>query len=190
MESQLVRPADVRRSSEMLDDFPGVEPMSFYTLFATLTLSLTLLTSAVAGDDIASRSDPAWISFAETPVQSNREQEFHARATKNADPKPLKFVSAFVARSTDLSLLLVSYGDADLKFRTDQFLVTRIAAKEVTFSTGSQFPASVTRSLAKRFRAMGYSVKIVAPGELLRKNDSADPSAPEFVVPHNNTSPE
>lgn len=164
--------------------------MRFPTLLAALTLSLTLLTSAVAGDNIASRWEPAWISFAETPVQSNQEQEFHARATMNADPKLLKIASAFVARSTDRSLLLVSYCDAALKFRTDQFLVTRIAAKEVTFTTGSQFPASVTRSLSKRFRAMGFAVKIVAPEVLLRKNDTSDPSAPEFVVPYNNISPE
>lgn len=161
-----------------------LNPVASRTFVVILAVS-TLLTSAV-GDDSASRAEPAWVSFAETPVQSQEEPEWHARATKNTNPNLLRIISAFVNRATDLRLSLVSYSDADLRWRTDKFLVAKIEGKRVILTTGSQFPAAVTRSLAKRLRSMSYDVELVATHALLRRNETSKPSEPEFVVPFSN----
>ena len=162
--------------------------MTFRKFALMPALSLALLGSAVAAD-AAPRAEQAWITYALTPVQTQKQQEWHVRATEHVDVKMLNLVSAFVARSTELKVLLVSRTDADLTFRTDQFLVTRFAGNEVTLTAGPRFPISATESLAKRFRAMGYAVKTVAPGVLLQEHHASDPAAPQFVVPHGTASP-
>lgn len=158
--------------------------MTFRAVVSMSALSLAVSTFAIATDGAAPPSKPAWISFAEAPVETQTEQEWHVRATKNVDSVILKIISAFVARSTERRLVLVSRSDANLDFRTDQFLVAKIAANEVTLTTGTSFPTSVTDSLAKRLRKTGYVVEVVAPDVLLEKHHADDSLAPEFVVPH------
>ena len=151
-------------------------------IFATIAV-LALQTSPVAADDIAPRSDAAWISFSESSIYSTKQQEFHARATPNVDPKLLKVISADVFRATDLLLLLKSYSDAELKFRSDNFLVTRIDGTNVTIAVGKEFPELVTRKLAKQLQAMGFHVDSVPPETLLQRNESKVLDEPQFVVP-------
>ena len=112
-----------------------------------------------------------------------RRQEFHARATRNVDPKILKLFSAHVSRTTYLRLLLKSYSDAELKFRTDNFLVTRIDGTDLTIAGGQEFPQRAISKLAKQLRAMDFHVELVTPESLLKRNDSEGQEEPEFVVP-------
>ena len=157
--------------------------MSIRAVFATSAFLLALQTPHVAANDTTPRSDAAWISFLETPIHSTKQQEFHARATRNTDPKVLKTISAHVSQSTDLRLLLKSYSDAELKFRSDNFLVTRIDGANVTIAAGKDFPELATRKLEKQLNTMGYHVDSVTPETLLQRNDSQAPDEPEFVVP-------
>ncbi|MEM6473914.1 MAG: hypothetical protein AAF802_30460 [Planctomycetota bacterium] len=149
-------------------------------MFAVL---LGIQDSRVAADDIPSPPDVAWISFSETSRYSENQPEFHARATKNVDPRILKFFSAHVSRTTDLHFLLKSYNDAELKFRTDNFLVIKIDGTDVTIAGGQEFPERTMSNLAKQLRARDFQVELVAPESLLKRNDSDDQDDPKFVVP-------
>ena len=158
--------------------------MAIRAVFATTAVLLALHTLPMTADGTAPDSNAAWISFSETPIYSTKQQEFHARATRNVDPKLLKIFSAHVSRTTDLRLQLKSYSDAELKYRSNNFLVTRIDGADVTIAVGKDFSESATRELAKQLRAMGFRVDSVQPESLLQRNDPQAQDEPEFVVPY------
>jgi hypothetical protein len=176
-------PRDSNRSPTDFDVNWSV-PMTIRTVVTAFAVLLMLQTSPVAADDIAPDSDASWISFSETSLYSTKQQEFHARATRNVDPKLLRIFSAHVSRATDLRLLMKSYTDAELKFRSDNFLVTRIDGTNVTIAVGKEFPEQVTRNLAKQLQTMGFHVDSVPPATLLHRNDSKIQDEPQFVVPY------
>lgn len=152
--------------------------------FAMLTVLLSLHALVMTTDATAANTDAAWISFSEAPIRSAKQQEFHVRATQNVAPELLKFFSAHVSRTTDLRFLLKSYSDAKLKYRSDNFLVTRIDGADVTIAIGKDFPELATVKLAKQLHAMGFRVDTVQPKALLHRNDHQDQDEPEFIVPY------
>ena len=172
---------DVRRYPTGVNSYGSI-PMTIRTILSAFVALFAIQISPVAADDTASPSDAAWISFSETSHYSGKQQEFHARATRNVDPNVLKLLSAHVSRTTELRLLLKSYSDAELKFRTRNFLVIRIDGTDVTIAGGQEFPELAVRKLAKQLRTMDFHVDLVTPESLLKRSDSQGQDAPEFVV--------
>ncbi len=125
----------------------------------------------------------AWVSFTEGPTEQGVKQRIHVQATVNLDPDVLKVISSFVHRAIDQPMLLVSYGDADVRIRTERFIVARIRKKKLTVATNSLLPEASSRLLTKRLTRMGYKVELVAPKKLLLRTNASDEHPAEFIVP-------
>ena len=115
-------------------------PVAIRSVLARSSFLLALQAPPHVSNDTRPRPVADWFCYVEAPIHSTRKREFHARATRNTDPRLLRIISAHVSRSTDLRLLLESYCDAELKFRSDNFLVTRIDGANVTIAAGKHFP--------------------------------------------------
>jgi len=141
----------------------------------------TLLCASASGTD--SEEQRAWICFAEMPTEHDVRPRVHVQATINVDPKILKVISSFVDRAVDQPMVLVSYGDADVKIPPDRFIVVRIMDKKFTVTTRSLLPEASRRLLTKRLTRMGYEVEFVEPEKLLLRTNATDERSAEFIVP-------
>ncbi|QDT07770.1 hypothetical protein K227x_61980 [Rubripirellula lacrimiformis] len=150
-----------------------------------LVLSVFLLAPNLltADSSVSSDSESAWITIQKVPGQTSDRNEYHLRVTGNTDPKFLRLTGAPLHRFKSAKFYLKSYEDADLRFRSNDFLVLKIKGSSVVSAVAKDFPDSLAISLAKVFQANGYQVENVEPKMLLHRNEQQSPSAAEFVIP-------
>lgn len=177
--------------------------MTLPSYFAVSTLAFALLAfallaSAVAADDTRPSYKAIWITVTQTPATSGKETVFELRADdaaiKHRAPNGATvnltvIVAAFLSRSTDKKIILLSDPERTV-FHNSAFLVIKITDKNVTLAPGSRFPSPVTPRLAKRFKELGFDeVKMSAPDKLLHGSKSAYSLTQSLAVPETGTPP-
>ena len=157
-----------------------------FMLRSYFALSVLLLAPNLPAADtsISTDSESAWICIQNVSGPSSNQNIYHLRVTGNTDPRFLRLTASPLYRFKSAQFQLRSYKDADLKYRTNDFLVLKIDKRKVVFAVARDFPNSLAISLAKVIRAHGFHVETVEPDMLLHRNEQPSPTTPEFVVPY------